>query len=84
MRRKININGSSQESLVEDYQKALNALSDCLENMSTVMPHGRDYLMNEHPQNDYKSDRQEHLNNVVKIHEVRQYLHNCIVSIGTQ
>ena len=84
MRRKINLNGSSQESLIADYRKTLDALNEALENFSKVMPHGRDYQINEHPQEDYEEDRKEHLVNVAKMHDVRHYIHNCILSIGTQ
>jgi hypothetical protein len=84
MRRKINLNGSSQESLIEDYRKASKSVDDAIRNICQILPHKRDYQINEHSHEDFEEDRKEHIQIIEDLRQVRDYLNECLVSIGKQ
>jgi hypothetical protein len=64
MRRKVNLNGSSRESLIEQQRAVMEAVDTLVEKMALATPHGRDYQLNE--EGDYDRDRIEWRE---KIHE---------------
>ena len=83
MRRKINLNGSSQDDLVNGYRDVATTITEAIEKLCAVTPHGRDYQINNDP-NDYEIDRKEHDEMVRKLQHIRTYAESCMIQIGKQ
>lgn len=54
---KVNLNGSSRESLVAGYVKILEALRAVSAAMSEAAPHGRDYQTHTNPEASFEARR---------------------------
>lgn len=83
MRRKINLNGSDRDRLVNGYREVATTITEAIEKLCAVTPHGRDYQFNDNP-DDYKMDREEHNEMIRELQHIRTYVENCMVQIGKQ
>lgn len=59
-RLKININGDTKETLVNDRIEVIRALNVAIEKLKKIHPHGRNYQTNDDP-HDFKNDIADHV-----------------------
>ena len=73
MRRTPNINGSSEDALVEEQINIMNASTALLNIMSERRPHARDYQLADDPVFSYAQDRADFERMEKKVRAVRDY-----------
>jgi hypothetical protein len=66
----VQLNGTSQSQLMNDYDEAGTALQEALRLLSRTAPHGRDYLQVKGSQERFTLAQQEHQHRMDRLHEV--------------
>ncbi len=83
MRRILNNNGTSFESLRDDSINVNNHAYDLAKAMRESRPHGRDYQLNSDPA-DFTRDQDEWENMIKNVEAIRQYVHDAMWKLDEQ
>lgn len=81
---RVNLNGTSKESLVSQYTKVMRKLDDTLGLMGEAMPHGRDFQTMNNPEFHAEKAREAWRERMQLIRELRNEIEKLAISINNQ
>lgn len=83
-RLKVNINGSSFQSLWAKAEYAHRSVKGLRDNLANMTPHGRDYQTCDDPQLAFELDRDEHAHMMKITRQLEDYLMRYMVNLDKQ
>ena len=81
MYRKVNLNGTSKDELLEQYRRVAEACRELKEALARATPHGRDFQLNEE---DFQPARMVHTSHQIAVEDIEAHVADVVNNLWNQ